>query len=328
MNRTQTVLLGLLLLQVLLIGIFRGPFSETSARTEARALLPGLDAISPARLQIDGGDDEQVTLVRRNEDWTIEELGGFPADNDKVERLLENLEGIQVRRPVVTHSSYHKAFKVASDDYEERLRIWKAGEEDPSVDLILGSSANYRTTHARLADEDEVYEIQGIAPYDVRPSSGAWIRKDLADDLGEVDRLVLRNAKGEFELRLLDGTWTVASPADRADEALDQEEVSALLRLVTGLRLADGVGPLDETAQGFTEPAAMLELSWIPGTPGDEDAGRVDWTLRVGAKVADQETQRYVTSSSLPFTGAIWESSVDRLLEDSLDDLRAEADSG
>lgn len=328
MSRTQTTLLGLLLLQIVLIVIFRSPFSDAAQRTEARPLLPDLEAISPVRLQIDGSEDERVTLVRQGDDWTIEEIGGFPADSDKVTRLLENLEAIQVRRPVVSTSSYHDAFKVAAGDYETRLRIWDAGEEEPRVELILGSSANYRTTHARLGDQDEVYEIQGIAPYDVQPSQGSWIRKELADDVGDIDRFALTNATGRFELELRDGLWTVVSPAERRDVTLDQEAVRGLLRTVTGLRLFEAVGPLDETTHGFDNPAATLELAWSSAASDAGESGPGEWTLRVGGTVGDQETQRYVTHSGSTFTGTIWETSLGRLLDDSLDDLRAEADSG
>jgi len=204
-----------------------------------------------------------------------------------------------------------------------RLQVWGSDDDDPRVELILGSSANYRTTHARRGGEDEVYEIQGIAPYDVQPARSSWIRKELADDVGEVDRLSLHNASGRFELERQAGLWSVVSPADHGDEALDQEAVLALLRAVTELRLSDAVGPLDETLHGFTAPAATLKLAWSSGRPGAEDGGSGEWTLRIGGKPADQEGQRYVTRSGSAFTGTIWETSLERLLDDSLDDLRA-----
>jgi hypothetical protein len=325
MSRTQITLLSLLLLQIVLIVVFRSPLTGPSARSESRPLFPELEALSPERLRIDAANDERITLVRRDEEWTIDELGGFPADADKVRRLLESLEGIQVRRPVVSSSSYHDAFKVSSDDHEARLRVWGTGNDDPAIDLILGSAANYRTTHARLEEEDSVYEIQGLAPYDIQTAHSSWIRKELADDVGEVSRLTLQNGSGRFELERHEGVWQVASPADRLDEALNQESVLSLLRMVTELRLSDAVGPLDETLHGFSSPAVMLELAWNSGQPGEAEGGAGELTLRVGGNVADQDQQRYVARSGSDFTGTIWETSIERLLNESLDDLRAEA---
>ena len=328
MSRTHATLLGLLLLQIVLIVIFRSPFSGPALRTETRPLLPELESLTPTRLQIDGADDQRITLLRQGDDWTIEEIGGFPADADKIGRLLENLAGVQVRRPVVSNKSYHDAFKVASGNHVARLQVWGSDDDDPRVELILGSSANYRTTHARRGSEDEVYEIQGIAPYDLQPAHSSWIRKELADGVGEVDRLSLHNSSGRFELERQDGLWSVVSPADRGDEALDQEAVLALLRAATELRLADAVGPLDETLHGFTAPAATLKLAWSSGRPGAEDGGPGEWTLRIGGKPAEQDAQRYVTCSDSGFTGTIWETSLERLLDDSLEDLRAKQVTG
>ena len=326
MSRTQTTLLGLLLLQIVLIVFFRSPLSGPSTRSESRPLLPELEALSAERLQIDGASDERITLVRRGEEWTIDEIGGFPADSDKVVRLLESLEGIQVRRPLVSSSSYHDAFKVTSGDHEARLQVWGTGDDAPVVDLILGSSANYRTTHARLGGQDEVYEIQGLAPYDVQAAQASWIHKELADDVGEVTSLRLRNAAGRFELERREGLWQVSSPVDRLGETLNQESVLELLRAVTGLRLSDAVGPLDETLHGFDSPAATLELAWSSGRPGEEESGAGELSVLIGGKVPDQDQQRYVTRGGSGFTGTIWETSLERLLDDSLDDLRAEAD--
>jgi hypothetical protein len=324
MNRTQLTLAVVLILQIALILLIRSPFSTASARTEARLLLPELEAITPTRVEIDGKEDAHITLVRQGETWAIEEIGAFPADNEKVERLLGDLGRIEVRRPVVTSSRYHEAFKVTDDENEARVRLWDSSDDDARVDLIVGSSPNYRTTHVRLGDENEIFEIQGIAPYDVRPDQGAWIRKELLEPSEKLfERLSLANEAGRFELEKRDGAWAVASPPESRDDALDQDKVEALLRAATSLRLADAAGPSDDDAHGFASPAATLVLGRGPGEPTDDDV-----TLAVGSKVVGEETQRYVTRAGYGFTGTIWESSVKSLLEDSLDSLRPASDEG
>jgi len=317
MNRTQLTLAGVLILQIAMILVFRSPFSSASMRTETRLLLPDLGAITPVRLAIDGPEDERITLVRDEQNWTIEEIGDFPADNEKVERLLKDLERIEVRRPVVTSSRYHAAFKVEDDDNEARLRLWDTTDGEARVDLIFGSSPNYRTTHVRLGEEDAVFEIQGIAPYDVRPDTNGWIRKELFEmPESEIERLALTNGEGRFELEKRDGRWTVAVPADHRDDALDQESVESMLRAATSLRLTAAAGPLDDAAHGFATPAATLVL----------EGGHDKITLQIGGKVPDEESQRYVTRSGSGFSGTVWESSLRALLEDSLDSLSASPD--
>lgn len=322
MNRTQLTLAGIFVLQLVLILLVRSPFTSASARTEPRLLLPQLEATSPGRVVIEGKDDERITLVRHGEDWSIEELDDFPADGEKVEQLLEDLERIEVRRPVVTSSRYHEAFKVTDEDRAARVKVYDGDEV--RADLIVGSSANYRTTNVRLGDEDEVYEIQGLAPYDVRPAQSTWIEKKLVDlPSAEIDRLSLTNSAGQFELEKRDGDWAVVSPEDKQDEKLDQAKIDALVRAATSLQLSDAVGPVDDAAQGFASPAATLVLRGGPEGAADEASGALDLTLIVGDKPSDEENKRYVTRSGFGYTGTIWESSVSKLLEDSLDSLQA-----
>ena len=54
LSRTQIVLAGLLVAQLLLIVLVRSPFSDASAATEARLLMPELEALSAAKLELRG----------------------------------------------------------------------------------------------------------------------------------------------------------------------------------------------------------------------------------------------------------------------------------
>lgn len=330
MNRTQTVLAGLLLIQLLLILLVRSPFAGGTDVTEARPLLPGLEAITPERIELIGADESRINLRNREGVWVVEEAGNFPADAQKIEGLLDDLRGLEVRRPVVSSNRYHATFKVGDDAFEGRLRIWAEGSDEPEVDLILGDSPNYRLTHARLAGEDRVFEVRGIAPYDVRAASSAWARKELTDvPVDRVTGVRLTNALGTLELVKEDDVWRIREPEDLADQPLDQEKVEALIRAAASLRMDEPVGPVDEAAQGLDAPAATVVLRWLPGDGAVAEADDApaatpeQVVVRVGGAVADKETQRYVTRSGFQFTGTIWDSSVKTLIEQDAKELIA-----
>ena len=162
MNRTQLMLGGLLLVQLVLILIFHSPFSDATT-TQPRPLIPELAALTPRQLEIQGPDDPRLMLVKRGEEWQVDDLGGFPADSQKVETMIEELEMLEVRRPVVSSGRYHSAFKVDGDENEARIRLWEDASGDPVVDLIVGSAPNFRSSHVRRADEDNVYEVRGLS---------------------------------------------------------------------------------------------------------------------------------------------------------------------
>jgi hypothetical protein len=323
MNRTQLTLGGILVLQIALIVLTRSPWAGASAPVQSRALLPALAAITPSRLEVLGQDDARVTLLREGGRWTVEQAGGFPADAEKIDTVLETLKGISVRRPVVSSSRYHEAFKVGEQDHEGRIRVFAEGADEPAADLILGSSPNYRTLHVRKADEDAVYEVRDLASYDVRAAASAWIDKVLVSvDRERVVGLRVANASGSFELAKRDGSWSVVAPAGRADRALDPQKIDGLLQVASSIRLADAAGPLDEAAQGLREPAGTFTILWrAPDQPETEPPREV--SVRIGGPVTGEASQRYVTRSDLGFAGTVWDSTVARLLEEKLDQLLA-----
>jgi hypothetical protein len=323
MNRTQLYLAGLLLVQVVLILVFRSPFSGASAGYESRPLVPALDAITPGQVEILGRDDASIRLTRRDGAWRVDDLDGFPADGQKIEELLDSLREIRVRRPVVSSTRYHASFKVAEDDHEARVRLWDESEGGPEVDIIVGSSPNFRTSHVRLAEEDAVYEARGVSPYDLRPAADAWIARDLVDvDESRVVGLALTNEAGTFQLSKQEGIWTVGSPGGDAEAELDQGKVDSLVRQAADIRLSDGTGPVDEVAHGLAEPSATLVLRVRDAAAGPgEEAPIRELTVRIGGRPEDDESRRYITRDGFGFTGTIWESSVRRLLEETLADL-------
>ena len=320
MNRTQLMLGGLLLVQVVLILIFHSPFSGATSGVESRPLLPVLAAVTPSQLEIRGSDDDVLTLVRQGGEWRVDNLGGFPADGQKVDDLLEDLKQLTVRRPVVSSGRYHAAFKVSGDEYEARVLLWDEPADDPQVDLIVGSSPNFRSSHVRLAGEDAVYEVRGLSPYDLRPDSANWIDKNFVDtDEARVIGLTLTNESGSFELEKQEGVWKVLSPATAAGQELDADKADALIRALSSIRLSGGAGPVDEASHGLAQPAATLVLRLGPDDA--EESAETELIVKVGGQVEDNESQRYVTRDGFGFTGTVWESSVRQLLEKTLDEL-------
>lgn len=316
MTRTQKQLLGLLAVQLVLIILFRSPFSGASGSVALKPLLPELQAFTPARIELFGADEDKVTLIRRGEGWGLEELGGFPADANKVDDLVQKLRDLQVRRPVVSSSRYHEAFKVADDTHEGRVKLFDDGADDARVDLLLGTSANYRSLHVRSHGEDPVYEVRDLATYDVRAKPGNWADREFVDvPEAELSGVVVSNAAGSFELVRDDDGWSAAG----GDIVLDQDKVSTLVRSVSSLRLAEPLGPVGVDGAEPADAALTVTLRWGSGEE------LVYW---IGDKLEDPDTQRYATRRGFDFRGAIWDSSVSNLIEKKLEELAVDEATG
>jgi hypothetical protein len=340
MTRTQTILAGLLALQAAAIFLVHEAGGST-APPERRPLFEGLDDLAPARLEVQGSEaDKKVTLVREGDAWAIEESGRYPADAEKVQKLIESLGDLQVRRPVVTSSRYHKALKVTDAEHERHLRIYAAGDDDPEVDLYVGTSPNYRTTHVRRADDDPVYEVAGLGAYDIRDTPSGWINTRLVDvKFDDVTGIRVQNKNGAFQLeRMADGAWRLASGREMK---LDKAEVDSLVRSAAAINAADPEGPIDRPAQGL-EPAAATVTLFVREPAEEKEEGDAaaeaeaaaapegatapvrEITIWIGKEVPDKDSQRYVAYSDFGFTARAWKGSLDRLVDAKLDDLKPE----
>ena len=320
MNRNQSTLIALLALQVIVILLARSPFSSSTGSSRSHLLLPELDGGTAIRIELDGDQDRSLTLERKDKDWVLGELGGYPADATKIEELIDKLASLEVRLPVVSSSRYHKTFELTDDENRGRLRLFGDGSDTPEVDLILGSSPNYRVTNVRRADADEVFEVQGLASYDIGAEPGFWAEKQLVDvPEAELQGIKVTNASGTLELSRQGGTWKIASPAEFAQVSLDDSKVDGLVSVARSIRIDKPVGPVDDDAQGFRDAAVVVELSWLEDAEGQSTPRLL--TYRIGGKVTDKDSQRYVSRTGFGFAGTVWESAISKLLDNGPADL-------
>jgi len=339
MNRTQWVLVVLLIVQLALLGVMVLRSGGGDAE-ESHALLPGLEAFSPARIEIQGSADESVTLMRGAEGWTLGDPAGYPVDAEKVDQLLRQLEGVQVRLPVVSSPRYHATFKVTEVEHERRLRIWDSGEEEPRVDLFLGSSPNVDVSHVRLNGDDRVYEEQGLSTFDLRTESTSWVERKLVDvPFDDVVSVKLRNAHGEFELGREDGQWKVLSPAG-SRAVLEGSKVDSWVRSLVTLYLSQPAGPLGDPEFGLDDPVAVLEIrsraaagQETDAEPQEGDAGAEQVpaepetvTVSVGAEVQGEEGKRFASRAGFAFAVALSQYDVEKLADKKLSDLGPDSD--
>lgn len=322
MKRTQTVLAALLGFQVLLIFLFRGVLAESMGPVESRTLLPGLESFSPAKIDIQGPEGKQVTLVHEGERWGLEQAGGYPADEKKVEDFLSKLQKVKVRQPVVTSSRYHEALKVSQDQFERHVRIWEKASEDAKLGFFLGSSPNYRIIHVRLEGDDRVYEVAGLGAWDANDSLNSWADLQLVDvQTDRITKFSLQNPEGAFEIEKdSKGNWSLVG----SKQKLDKTKVDSLVRSAATLRAGEPAGVLDRGAQGFANPAATVVLRVEKKQEGEETVENEseEVTIWIGKPVEGEDGKRYITRSGFEFAGIASQYSIENFLTQKIADLQ------
>lgn len=286
-ERGVTVLAAVLAAQVAVLAVTRLPGREAAPEP----LLAGLTAGAAERIEIDDGAGGSVVLARQETDWVLSDAGGYPADGVRVADLLDRLVAARRDRLVARTDAGRRELRVLPDDFERRLRI------DAGTDAYLfyvGAAAGTRGAHVRVDGEDEVWSVDGLAPWQVSADRSSWV--DPVYARVESDRVAafeLANAAGSFRFERSDQGW--ASPA--LGEAVDQERVTDFVGRFSSLRMRQPLGTEPPDDAGFDRPAAVVRIELSP----DEDGaagGRLELVIGAGGDDGAGGDGAYVVKST------------------------------
>lgn len=220
MSRLNQVLVGLLLVQLAVIGLglaFCG--GEDDQRAARVLLLEGVERDAVERIRIQDDQERSVVLARQGEGWVLPEQYGYPAEGDRVEKLLGTLLGLESSH-IVSRSGEHRVeLEVAADEFRRMVEI-EAG--DVKQVLFVGGTGETGLTHVSRSGQPEVYAIDGMSPWDLPAGVRDWVRKTVLDiDKQEVASIGIQ--KGGKDFRLVQGAtgeWRIepaaAGPIDAA----------------------------------------------------------------------------------------------------------------
>ena len=224
MQRTITALGVALLLQVGLASALALQGDRLSAAPPDTPLVAA-DLKTADRLLIDGPAPAQagpgahpgpVELLRRSGRWQLPGSDDAPADDAKVQALLDKLAKARHGLAVATSDDALKRFEVADDRYERRLTASAGGHELATV--YLGRSPALHQADARTAKDHAVYAVD-LATYDLPDDAKQWLDDNLlAHDLGALARIEVA-AAGKPGLLLTHGAPAPAAGTAAAASA-------------------------------------------------------------------------------------------------------------
>ncbi|MCB2181980.1 MAG: DUF4340 domain-containing protein [Desulfobulbaceae bacterium] len=176
MSKKNSILLGLLLIQALLIILFYRPASAPGLKEIH--LAEGITADNIVELAIVDNAGKQV-VIKRNSDkeWQIVSKEDSPeaADSDKINAILARLSALTADRLVTRTPASHLRLKVADNDFEKKISVkTKNGQ---STIFFLGSASRAQGVHIRVASQDEVYITQGISSWEFGTDTDFWKKK-------------------------------------------------------------------------------------------------------------------------------------------------------
>ena len=283
-ERGVTVLAAVLVVQIAILVVTRLPGREAAPEP----LLAGLQADAVTRIEIGDGADGHVVMDRVADGWVLSDAGGYPADGTRIAGLLDRLAAARRDRLVARTEAGRLELRVAPGGFERRVRIDAGGD---GYLLYVGTTAGTGAGHVRVDGEDEVWSVDGMAPWQVAADRSDWV--DPVYLRVEADRIAafeLVNAAGSFRFERSDGEWT--SPVPGAGEVLDQDRVTAFVDRVSTLRMRRPLGTEPPVDYRLAERAAEVRLALSPDEDGE--GGSLELLILAGG----DDDYDYVVKSS------------------------------
>jgi hypothetical protein len=198
--------------------LFRSPKLEGNIRKE----LISLDTaeISEVRVATAGDQPKVIRLTRENNEWkAIQDDKTYPADRSALKSLLATVADMNAVRMVSRKKDKWDSYNVGekSTDVsvyvdgskEAEFRVGKTGFNQNQGGQQFGRQGIEAYTHIRMADEDEVYMVNGFLEATFNRSINDWRDKSFlrftAEDVTKVN--FQYPADSSFVLEKKDSVW-------------------------------------------------------------------------------------------------------------------------
>ncbi len=294
MNRTNKILVVVLLLQLALVAVVR--LADTKPVVSALEPIVSVDSAAVDKIEIydklsaKSADDAKAKIVleKTGDSWKLSSHYDYPATTSKVDELLTKISNMKAREPVATSRARHRQLRVANDKYERRIIVSAGGD---TTEFYLGTSAGRQQTAVRIKGEEKTYGVTGITAYAANVSPSSWIDTNYFTAKGDTKSLKVTNAQGTFWFQRDDGTssWKhmanhAGSPGEGAEVEVTAPEVTAPKGKELDRGRIDGLSSKVRSLR-LSEPADPALLAGEPIATVTFDAGEKNHVLKIGAEV-------------------------------------------
>ncbi len=253
MNSKQVGILSVVALIVLGGGIWlASERSPSSSAGQAPLLYPDLkktlNDASAIRIHT-AGDQLAVEIARQGASWSVTQRGGYPADEDKLRKLVRGLANAEVREEKTSNPDNYSSLGVedVSNQNATGVRLEVLGVT-PAVNLIVGKRGpGIESQYVRKVGEERSWLIKADLDTSSKPSD--WLRKSILDvgaDRIQSATIETKGAKPYTAAKQsrADADFAV-EPLPKGKELSSSSAANSLATALAGLTLSD-VRPASE----------------------------------------------------------------------------------
>lgn len=237
-------------LQVILAILLRMDFGVAGPTKIAEPLLK-IDPQTLSQITVEAAGKEKLLLHKRGDGWVLPQKYEFPASQDKILALVQQVGEIPRGYPVGKTRFAAKQFKVTDQEFEKKV-IFENRDGSKNV-LFVGSAPDFKKVHVRINDESLTY-VAPLNAFDIADRPGDWL-----------DGAFLEINREEVK-EIIFPLWTLVNHnnsfvlSDLLDVVeMKEEEVSHVLAQILELNFVDVLGIKEKTIQSKV-PDLLFEI--------------------------------------------------------------------
>ena len=261
------VLVGVLVVLGLLVLILENPFGKSEEQKkvdEAGLLFPFFNKENVAKIEVISAFGlTTTTLAKQNDQWLVESMDNYPADQTAVGELLDQVAEMKTIQLASSNPEKQSVFQVDSSGVEAKL-------SDASGNLLAHLFAGKTTpeifnSYVRAADSNDVYIVKGYLKATFDKGYRSWRDRTIFAFLKEdVTHLTILSEEEEIELQLdAAGAWQMLKPLV---SAVDGTEVETITDLMSSLETDDFAEAKDLSEYGLDAPKASITATLKDGS--------------------------------------------------------------
>lgn len=241
---------------LLILGVFAYQ-QHSRVQVDVQPLL-AINASEVDRVVIQDADNK-VVLQKSGMKWQLPDLYQLPVDQQKLDEILQKLEGTTLTWPVTTTARSHERFEVTNSKYQRRIELFKG--DTKKADFWLGNTPGFKKIHLRREGEDQVYAVE-LSAFEFATATNDWLQKGL---LAVKDANSIKAA--DFELQKASDTWNFVAAIPKSDtEKVDEAKAMELAKAFSNLQVQEVATQVPEgesTKVSIKSAAGEFEYDFI-----------------------------------------------------------------
>ena len=261
------VLIAVLVGLGLLVLIFENPFGKTEEQKkvkEAKQLFPAFNKADVTKIEIIAAfGTTTTTLVKQNNQWLVESMDNYPADQKGVEELLDKVADMKTIQRASSNPEKQAVFQVDSSGVEAKLTD---GSGNVLAHLFAGKTTpEIFNSYVRAADSNDVYIVEGYLKATFDKGYRSWRDRTIFAFLKEdVVHLKIQSEEEEVELQIdAAGEWQMLKPLVATAQ---KTEVETITDLMSSLETDDFAESKDLSEYGLDAPKASITTALKDGS--------------------------------------------------------------